>query len=196
MTTGMVIARDTEGFRVEMDEEDDARILFDMGRWSFELNGDAFTVRPDTKGTAVCFYKGTEGGRPSIRFVDFNMGYGMGVKRGRFGPVHVEVDISDPDGWGADLPALHERPWPRLTRNEGYYDPWEQLLMSLAERIISLIDATDMSVNDAIKSMTGKEKNGVIPLPDRLRDFMPRGNDTKEIVKKMMASLRSTAGSA
>ncbi len=189
MSTLMQISRDTEGVRVEM-EHDDGRILGDMGRWALVFEHDQFHVVPDAEGLAVCIFRSC--GRPGLRFMDVNSGHGMGEKLGRFGPVQVEVDISDMNGagWGAALPPLHERGWPILRENDGCYDVGEQLMLTLAERVNSRLAAdTGMSEKDVILAESKR-------IPKDLRRYLPRGKDTWFILHAIMARLELPKGSA
>ena len=181
MSTAIQISRDTEGVRLELMDAGDARILDGMGRWTLVVEGDEYAILPDDEGHAVCHFEGSSG-IPGLRFMDFRKGYGMGVKLGRFGPVEVEADIYNPQGFSAVLPPLHERPWPWLCENEGCYDVGEQIILTVAERINDLIDFSGMPIKDAIRCESRK-------IPSGLRRFLPVG-DAEAIVRCQMAKLR------
>ena len=172
MSALIQISRDTEGVRVEPRDADDAHILDEMGRWTLIIYGNEYSILPDDEGVAV----------PGLRFQDFRKGYGIGVKPGRFGPVIMDADIYNPQGFSVDLPPLHERLWPALCENDGYYDPGLQIILTVAERINDLIDFSGMPVKDATKSEARK-------IPPKLRRFLPSG-DSEAIVRCQMAKLR------
>ncbi len=179
MSAAIQISRDTEGVRLELMDAGDARILDGMGRWTLVIEGDEFAILPDDEGLAICYFENSCG-IPGIRFMDFNSGRAQGVKRGRFGPVSIEADIYEPDGFSVILPPLHERPWPILRENEGCYDVGEQIVLTLAERVNNRIAFCGIPIKDAIKLESRR-------IPPDQRRYLPR--DCPSLLRDQMAKL-------
>ena len=176
MSAAVQISRDAECFRVELMDDSDASILQELGPYTLFIEGNDVACLPDSEGAHVCYFEG--GGHVGLRFTG---GSPKGIKVKRFGPVEVEVDLYDPQGFSAVLPELHERPWPLLRENEGCYDVGEQMVFTLAERINDRIDFCGMPAKDAIRLESRR-------IPPSLRRYLPR--DGMALVNQKMARLR------
>ncbi len=182
MSATIQISRDTEGIRVELKDSGDARVLEELGPYTLIMDGTKLACLPDSEGVShVLSFDLKIADRLGLRFADFNAGLGEGVKTGRFGPIQIEANIYDPEGFSVELPPLHERPWPQLRENELRYDVSEQMVLTLAERINDRIDFCGMPVKDVIRL-----ESRLIP-PD-LRRFLPRRAES--LVLDQMAKLR------
>ena len=181
MTSLVRIALDAGGPRLEVDTLADSACLRENGPYDISYDGDTVLYVADENGLM----------EHHIRTEEKGPGCGRGLRArngayhslGRFSPVDVEIDLSDPEGFTIPLLPLHERPWPALRENDGCYDIGEQLILTLAERVNSLVDFTGTPVKDAIKLV----QRGI---PDILRRHMPRGRDTMTILLDQMAKLR------
>jgi hypothetical protein len=184
MSAIVQISRDTEGVRLETQDAGDARVLSELGPYVYVQDGCEFAFMADPDGINECSINDIIRG---LRFPDFRSGNGQGVKSNRFGPIEIEADICNPEGFSVDLPPLHERPWPNIRENEGCYDVGEQMVLTLAERINDRIDFCGMPVKDAIRLENRK-------IPSDLRRFLPVGN-AEAIIRCQMAKLRLPSAS-
>ena len=179
MSAAIQISRDTEGVRVEVQDKGDLNVLHELGPYFLEGNAEEWTFITHPEGIHACTISDTAQG---LRFSDFRTGHGEGIKTGRFGPMTLDADIHNPEGFSVDLPHLHQRPWPHLRENEGCYDIGDQLMLTLAERINDRIDFCGMPIKDAIR-LEGRK------IPPNLRRFLPSG-DAQALIRDLMAELR------
>ncbi len=186
MSAIIQISRDSESFRIELQDEGDASILQKLGPYSMIQEGDCILCQPDPSGTYILKIDERFWG---FRFLDdVSKGWtrSADLKYGRFGPIEFEVDIYNSDGFEITLPLLFERPWPTLRENKSY-DIGEQIMITLAERINDMIDFSGMPRGDVMILQCHK-------VPDRLRRHMPYGCG-EAMIKEYMARLRLPSAS-
>ncbi len=178
MTSLVRIALDAGGPRLEVDTLADSECLRENGPYSISYDGDTVLYVADENGLM----------EHHIRTEQKGPGCGRGLRErngayyslGRFSPVDVVIDLSDPEGVTIPLPPLHERPWPVLRENESY-DVGEQIVVTLVERIKGRIDFCGMPIKDAIKLESRR-------IPAQLRRYLPVGCES--LVRAQMAKLR------
>jgi len=167
MSAAILVSRDSESFRIELQDVGDADVLRLFGPYRLIQKGNCISCFPDPEGTKLI---GLGYGRLGLRFFDvpgISWNENSDLKYGRFGPISLEADVYNGQGFEIELPPLYQRPWPKLCENDSY-DIGEQVMITLTERINDEIDFSGMSTIDAMKLQLRK-------LPDQLRRHLPYG---------------------
>ena len=180
MSAIIQVSRDSESFRIELHDKGDALALWELGPYTIVLEGNCVLCQPDPAGVEALKISDHQMG---FRFFDdafVGWHENADLKFGRFGPIELEADIYNPEGFEFELEPLYNRPWPRLRENESY-DIGEQVVVTLAERISFMITYGETGVYASMKNQIRK-------VPDHLWRHLPYGLG-EEMLKEHMVRL-------
>lgn len=182
MSAGLRVSRDSESFRIELQDDADASVLREFGPYIMVQDAYCISCQPDPAGIEAIEID-TVAKRYGLRFFDDTSHWrgASDLRHGRFAPIELEADIYSAAGFEFELPPLHKRPWPILLKN-GSYDIGEQVMITFAERVNDEIDFCAIAPVDAMKAQLRK-------LPNQLRRHLPYGFG-ESLITEWMAKIR------